>query len=281
MPELKRAGQPAIHYEIDDYTDPWKRAPVMLLQHGFARSHRVWFGWVPYLSRHYKVVRADLRGMGLSSRDFDLKTGISLAAYFSDFNALIDELGGGPVHYCGESLGGILGMAYAAVHPGRLRTLSIVSSPVHVHGKDQKASTYGYSSREEALRKMGPRGWAEASNAGRRFAPDSDPGMMKWLVDEMGQPDVEVLVATYNFVSGHDGTPFLPRIKTPMLGLFPTDGPIAGDEQIELLKTRVPHARIVRLATRYHAINLSHPATCAQEVLHFAAQHDGIACHEA
>jgi pimeloyl-ACP methyl ester carboxylesterase len=105
--------------------------------------------------------------------------------------------------------------------------------------------------------------------------------MMKWLVDEMGQGDLEVLVATYNFVSGHDGTPYLPRIKMPMLGLFPTDGPIAGDEQIELLKAKVPHARIVRLATRYHAINISHPATCAQAVLHFAAQHDGIACHEA
>jgi 3-oxoadipate enol-lactonase len=280
MPALKRAAHPTIHYEIDDYTDPWKRAPIMLLQHGFARSHRVWSAWVPYLSRYYKVVRADLRGMGLSSRDFDLKSGISLEAYFSDFNALIDELGGGPVHYCGESLGGILGMAYAAEHPGRLRTLSIVSSPVHLHGKDHKASTYGYASREEALRAMGPRGWAEASNAGRRFAPDADPGMMKWLVDEMGRSDVEVLVATYNFISGYDALPYLARIRTPMLGLFPTNGPIAGDEQIDLLKAKVPHVRIVRLPTRYHAINTSHPATCAQQVLHFAAQHDGIACHE-
>ena len=281
MPQLKRAGQPAIHYVVDDYTDPWSQAPVILLQHGFARSHRVWLGWVPYLSRFYRVVRADLRGMGLSSRDFDLKNGINLEAYFSDFNALIDELGGGPVHYCGESLGGILGMAYAAEHPGRLRTLSIVSSPVHLHGKDQKASTYGHASREEALRKMGPRGWAEASNAGRRFAPDANPGMMKWLVDEMGRSDVEVLVATYNFISGYDAMPYLPRIRTPMLGLFPTDGPIAGSEQIDLLKATVPHANIVRLPTRYHAINTSHPATCARHVLSFAAQHDGISCYEA
>lgn len=278
---LKRPGKPAIHYEIDDCTDPWKHAPVMLLQHGFARSHRVWYSWIPYLSRYYKVVRADLRGMGLSSRDFDLKTGISLDAYFGDFNALIDELGGGPVHYCGESLGGILGMAFAAGHPEKLRTLTVVSSPVHLHGKDQKASAYGHASREEALRKMGARGWAEASNAGRRFAPHADAGMMKWFVDEMGKSDVDVLIATYNFASGYDARPYISRIKTPMLGLFPTGGPIAGDEQIELLKAKVPHARIVRLPTRYHAINTSHPATCALEMLHFAAQHDGISCHEA
>lgn len=280
MPFLKRSGQPAIYYEVDDYTDPWKRAPTIVLQHGFARSHRVWYSWVPYLSRHYKVVRSDLRGMGLSSRDFDLKTGISLDAYFSDFNALLDELGGGPVHYCGESLGGILGMAYAAEHPQRLRTLSIVSSPVHLHGRDQQASSYGHASREEALRKMGARGWAEASNAGRRFARDADPGMMNWFVDEMGDSDIEVLIATYAFASSYDAMPYLPRIKTPMLGLYPTDGPIAGDEQIELLQTNVPHARVVRLPTQYHAINTSHPATCARQVLHFAAQHDGIVCHE-
>lgn len=281
MAILKRAGQPEIHYVVDDYTDPWKHAPVILLQHGFARSHRVWYSWVPYLARYYRVVRADLRGMGLSARDFDLQRGITLESYFADFNALIDAVGDGPVHFCGESLGGILGMAFAAEYPAKLRTLTIVSSPVHLHGKDQQASSYGHASREEALRKMGARGWAEASNAGRRFAPDTDPGMMKWFVDEMGASDVDVLVATYNFASAHDAMPYLPRIRIPMLGLYPTNGPISDDEQIELLKTHVPHACVVRLPVRYHAINTSHPAACAQQLLHFVGQHDGVACHEA
>jgi len=280
MPELKRPGKPTIYYEVDDYTDPWKQAPVILLQHGFARSHRVWYSWVPYLSRYYKVVRADLRGMGRSSQDFDLKTGINLDAYFSDFNALLDALDCGAVHYCGESLGGILGMAYAAEHPEKLRTLTIVSSPVHLQGKDQKASTYGHASREEALRSMTPRGWAAASNSGRRFAPDADPGMAEWLVDEMGRSNVEVLIATYNYIGAYDALPYLRRIRTPLLGLFPTDGPIAGNEQLQLLKDNVPHAHIVHLPARYHAINTSHPATCARELLHFAGQHDGIACRE-
>jgi 3-oxoadipate enol-lactonase len=279
MPSLTRPGKPTIHYVIDDYTDPWKHAPILLLQHGFSRSHRVWYSWVPYLSRYYKVVRADLRGLGLSARDFDLRD-IGLDAYCGDFNALIDELGGGPVHYCGESLGGILGMAFAAEYPDKVRTLSIVSSPVHLHGKDEKTSTYGHASRAEALQKMGARGWAEASNAGRRFPPDGDPGMMKWFVDEMGKSDVDVLIAMYAWASSFNTMPYLPKIKAPVLGLYPTDGPISGDEQIELLKAKVPHARIVRLPTRYHAINTLQPATCALEVLHFAAQHDGFACRE-
>lgn len=280
MPHLTRPGKPALYYVIDDFTDPWKNAPYLVLQHGFARSHRVWYSWVPYLSRFYKVVRPDLRGLGLSSRDFDLQSGINLAAYLDDFGALVETLGGGPVHYCGESLGGILGMAFAAERPDLLRTLTIVSSPMHLHGKDEKTSTYGHASRAEALRKMGARGWSAASNAGRRFAPDADPGMMDWFVDEMGKSDVEVLVATYGYSSGLDLMPYLPRIKTPMLGLYPTAGPIAGDEQIELLRKNVPHAEVIRLASRFHAINTIEPAACATALLHFAARHDGVACHE-
>ena len=280
MPHLSRPGKPTLHYVIDDYTDPWKNAPYLVLQHGFSRSHRVWFSWVPYLSRFFKVVRPDLRGLGLSSRDFDLQREVNLDAYVDDFSAIVEALGGAPVHYCGESLGGILGMMFAAQRPELFRSLTIVSSPMHLHGKDEKASAYCHASRAEALRKMGARGWAEASNSGRRFRPDADPGMMKWFVDEMGQADVEVLIATYAFASTVNTVPYLPRIKAPMLGIYPTAGPIAGDEQIELLKVNVPHARVIRLPTSYHAINTSDPAACATALLHFAAQQDGTACHE-
>ena len=66
MPLIERKGKPALHYRVDDFTDPWKNAPTVLLQHGFGRSSQFWTSWVPYLSRFYKVVRPDLRGLGLS-----------------------------------------------------------------------------------------------------------------------------------------------------------------------------------------------------------------------
>ena len=36
MPLLKRPGKPALHYVQDDYTDSWKNAGTILLQHGYA-----------------------------------------------------------------------------------------------------------------------------------------------------------------------------------------------------------------------------------------------------
>ncbi len=280
MPFMERAGKPAIHYELDDYTDPWKDAPYLLLQHGWGRSARFWYCWVPYLSRFYKVVRPDLRGLGLSPRDFDVEKDLRLEDYFGDLNALVDHLGAKSVHFCGESFGGVLGMAYAGEHPKRVRTLSIVSSPVHFQDDYRKISSHGYESRMEALRKMGVRAWAEASNVGRRFPADADPGLLRWFVDETGKSDVDVLVAMYRWVSDFSAMKYLPRIEAPILGLYPTEGPIHGDEHMDALKAHARNATIVRMPWRFHNIEHLARAACAQHVLHFAAQHDGIACHE-
>src|ERR687883_1962643 len=55
-----------LHYRYDDFTDPWKEAPLVVLVHpGLGSSQRL-FGWVPHLARDYRVVRPDIRGHGKS-----------------------------------------------------------------------------------------------------------------------------------------------------------------------------------------------------------------------
>lgn len=280
MPILHRKSAPDIHYEIDDYTDPWKSAPYLLLQHGYGRSSRFWYRWVPYLARFYKVVRPDLRGLGQSSRDFDLAQGLNPAAYLGDLNAVLDELGVESVHYCGESLGGILGMMFAGECPSRVRTLSLVSAPVFLNEDFQSRSKFGHASWEEALRKMGPKGYALAKNQGDRFSPDTDPGLMSWFADQQGASDVEVLIAMQKIASKINATEYLPKIEAPVLALFPSEGPITTPEQEALLRTHVRDLRLVHLSSRHHNLHLTQAAACAGHVLHFAAQHDGVPCRE-
>src|SRR5204863_3173883 len=131
---------------------------------------------VPYLSRFYKIVRPDLRGLGQSEIPDDLETGLNVDAYIDDLLALIDLLGGRPIHYCGESLGGILGMVLAAEHPERLRTLSLVAAPLLINQDTQRAFAFNYPTWQEALRTMGSRKWADAANAATRFPEGTDPG---------------------------------------------------------------------------------------------------------
>ena len=135
MPVIDRPGNPTLHYTVDDYTDPWKNAPFVVLQHGNGRSSRFWYSWVPYLARHYRVVRPDARGLGSSSAQFDLEREVTVEALVGDLIAVLDALGADSVHFCGESMGGILGLALAALHPERVRTLTLVSTPVYISDK--------------------------------------------------------------------------------------------------------------------------------------------------
>jgi len=280
MPFLERKDKPRLHYEIDDYTDPWKNAPFILLQHGYGRSSKFWYRWVPYLSRFYKVVRPDLRGLGQSAKDFNLEQGLNAEAYVDDLAAILDAVGAQSAHYCGESLGGILGMIFAAECSERVRTLNLISAPVFLNESFQDRSKFGYGSWEEALRRLGAQGYAQAKNKGDRFSADTDPGLMQWFADEQGKSDVEVLIAMQKLASRIDATPYLARIAAPVLAIYPSAGPITTPEQEELLRKYVSNLRLVHLPSKHHNLHCTQPAACARHVLHFAAQHDGVGCHE-
>ena len=280
MPFAKSPDGLNLHYAVHDYTDPWKGAPVLILQHGYGRSSRFWYNLIPYLSRFYKVVCPDLRGLGQSSKDFDLGSGISVDNFVGDVICIADAVGAATFHYAGESMGGIIGFATAARHPQRVRTLSLLSAPLKINQASQELFKFGHASRDEAMRSMGSKGWSEAMNTASRFPPGADPGMMRWYADEMGKSDVEVLAAMFAWVSRFTTVPYLPKIKAPVLGIYPSDGPITEDAQINMLQSAIADVRIIKLSSRYHAIASLQPAACAKAVLHFAAQHDGIACHE-
>ena len=128
MPLIKRPGRPTLHYRIDDFTDPWQNSPAVLLQHGYGRSSKFCASWVPHLARSYRVVRPDLRGTGVAGR-FRSLAGSTLAGYVDDVLTVLDELGIASVHYCGESFGGIIGMALVRSTRNACAR-SLVASPV-------------------------------------------------------------------------------------------------------------------------------------------------------
>ena len=53
MPTLKSADL-EMHYEVDDFTDPWTTPETILMLHGNSESGLAWYGWVPLLARKYR-----------------------------------------------------------------------------------------------------------------------------------------------------------------------------------------------------------------------------------
>ena len=281
MAVLKRAEKPSLYYEIDDFTDAWQNAPVLILQHGYGSSSKFWYRWVPYLSRFYRVVRPDLRGHGQSVVDPSSYDSLTVQTYVDDIVDLIDSLGAGQVHYCGESFAGILGMALAAEHPEKLRTLSLVSAPLTISTSVRSAWSCGFSSLTEALKKLGTVEWVRRTNASTRFPADIDPGLIEWYAHEMAKTPPEVLVSFFELICRSSAGPFLSRVRTPMLGLYPSGGRITGPEE-ETIRSVVAEKgmKYVKFPTQFHSIQFMLPAACATQVLHFCAQFDGVPCRE-
>ena len=281
MPYVKASDGANLHYVVHDFTDPWTQAPTLILQHGFSRSGRFWYSLIPYLSRFYRVVCPDLRGLGESSRDFDLPTGITPANYVSDILCIADALNVADFHFAGESLGGIIGMVLAAEHPARVRTLSLMAAPLVISKWTQKAFALDYPSWQDALRTLGSKGWSAAVNTATRFPPGTDQDLLDWYATETGKSDTEVLVAMSHVAAVVDAEPYLDRIKLPVLGLYPSGGKIATGEQEATMREKIADLTVVHLPIAFHMVWVLSPAACGNAILNFMALHDGIACHEA
>ncbi|HVZ44927.1 MAG TPA: alpha/beta hydrolase [Ramlibacter sp.] len=276
MPMLESPRGHAIHYEVDDFTDAWRDAPSLVLQHGLGRSSTLWRGWVPYLSRWFRIVRLDLRGCGRSG-DAPAR---SLDDYVEDILGVAAHVEASTFHYCGDSLGGILGMKLAAEHPRKVRTLTLLSSPVFLDEQNLSRVALGRRDVHAALDELGSQGWADAMHDGVLMSREPNPAMAAWFAQDMGSSRLNTLHEMFSVAMAADARPLLPRIEAPVLGLYPTHGTLTSTLQEELLRQHVKNLRYIRLPSPYHMAQHVAPATCALQLLHFAAQADGTACRE-
>ncbi|KQT50789.1 esterase [Aureimonas sp. Leaf454] len=106
----------SLFYQVYGSGDP------ILLIHGGLSDSDVWRRQLGILSRKHRVIVADSRGQGRSTRD---ETPITYALMADDYLALLDQLGERAVALVGWSDGGIIGLDIAIRHPERLTRMFI------------------------------------------------------------------------------------------------------------------------------------------------------------
>ena len=274
MPTFETRPGLHLNYELDDFTDPWDVRPFVVLQHGNGRSSRFWYRWVPYLARHYRILRPDMRGLGKSQGTLDLERDFTLDYLLADLHAVLDHAGASTVHFCGESMGGILGLAFAARYPERIRTLTLVSTPVFIEQRMKDRYSLGHGSRTDAMEKLGIREWVSATTRTTRLPADQEPDLFEWYVDEFAKGSPEVQVAMSKLVNRANAQEFLPKIDSPVLGLYPTGGQITSGEQEQLLREGLSNFEVVHLPTGYHMVQLLFPEACTGALLEFCRRYD-------
>jgi pimeloyl-ACP methyl ester carboxylesterase len=101
-------------------------APTIVFGHGLLFSGWMFAAQIEALRSTYRCVAIDWRGQGASPAAEDGR--YDMDTLYTDALALIDQLGVGPVHFVGLSMGGFVGQRIAARNPDRLRSLTLIDT---------------------------------------------------------------------------------------------------------------------------------------------------------
>ncbi len=198
-----------LDYTVDDFTPPWSTSDVVVLLHGVAECGDAWFGWMPEMAAHYRVVRPDIRGFGRSTpmpRDFAW----SMTRLNEDLLALFDHVGAERVHLVAAKVGGTMAIHFAARHSARLKSLTILGSPIS-GGDIRKA---GYSAEE--IETHGVEHWARRTMVDR-LGSSMPPEAHDWWSRMMGRTPASTQIGIFGFVPTLDVTDDLPNIACATL----------------------------------------------------------------
>lgn len=107
---------------------PPEGRPVLLL-HGFPQTGLVWHRQISTLAAHgYRVVAPDQRGYSPGARP-QRPEDYRISLLVDDVVAISEELGWAAFDLVGHDWGGAVAWWTAHAHPGRVRTLTVVSTP--------------------------------------------------------------------------------------------------------------------------------------------------------
>ena len=279
------------YIHIDTYTDPWlpaEKKPVILLNHGCARTSEMWYHWVPRLSRKFVVIRRDNRGHGKSSypkrlspwsdqqhNEYENGYKYNINTILEEIVDMLDQLGTEKVIFLGEATSGEVGHAFAARYPSRTIALITCSSPTMLPPAAIDLFSVGESSWPEAVIKLGSRGWNEALAKRPGTLPvHRGPEYLEWLLSEAGKTPKEGLAGYVIFLSELNSRPFLKDIKTPYLILAPTNSAAVPLSESQWIASQVPQAKLVKIDAPGHEIFTEAAEACIDATLEFLREHD-------
>jgi 3-oxoadipate enol-lactonase len=264
MPKVKIDTSLSIFYEDDCFADPWRKAEVVLLIHGVAESSRAWIGWVPWLSREFRVLRPDLRGFGrttIPAPGFKW----SLNVFVEDLKHFLDKLNIDAVHIIGAKIGGSIAIQFAAEYPKYTRTLTIVSGPVRVRGTGGSIDLLSTANRIKAV---GLQAWA-AETQRARLGSEAPQEQIAWWTAMMSESDPQVCIG---FTSSLDQLAVfdqLHHIQAPTLLITTDRSPLQNVETVKEAHEQIPNSEMRVLSSDSYHIAAVQPDSCAQYSLDF------------
>lgn len=245
-----RANGIEVYYELHGR----EGAPWLVLSHSLACSVRMWDPQIAALRDEYRILACDTRGHGASEAPPGAYT---LELLADDLFSLLKELKIEKAHYCGLSMGGMIGQTFALKYPGVFRTLTLADT----------TSRYPQEAAPQWVERIGI---AEAKG----MEPLAQPTLERWFTEAFRKANpaaVEVIrkLILATPVAGYAGcchaiprinlTARLKEIKCPILVIVGEQDPGTPPAMAREIHDNAPGSKLVVLPQAAHLANLEQP----------------------
>jgi 3-oxoadipate enol-lactonase len=267
VPHFTASDGLRIAYFVDDFTDPWTQSATLLLLHAAMGHSRRFYAWVPGLSRHYRVVRMDLRGHGQSQVP-PPEPPLTMARLVADTAELLDHLDCPRAHIVGNSAGGYIAQNLAFASPRRVQSLMLFGSTPGL--KHSQAATWLPRVAKDGLRKF------LADTISDRFPVErTDPRHIAWFLDEAAKNDEAFIGRFIGLMATLDWTDRLHEIRCPTLVVYPGAETVGSARVYDAMRERIPDVEVIAYEGMPHNICDSLPDRCVADLLGFLRRRFG------
>ncbi len=225
-----------IHYSLEGPNE----APVLLFSNSLGTNYSMWDAQAAEFRKNLRVLRYDTRGHGQSS----VTTGpYSIEQLAKDVITMLDVLNFDLVHFCGLSLGGMIGMWLGANAPERLNQLILCNTAAKI------GTTESWDARIQAVRNNGMKQVA-AAVIERWFSPafrEKAPAIVASTQKMLEEANPEGYAACCAAVRDFDFRNNLVKVRKPALVIAGAHDPATTPADGHFLADRIPGARYAEL----------------------------------
>ncbi|WP_448680318.1 3-oxoadipate enol-lactonase [Pseudomonas nicosulfuronedens] len=258
---------PAVHladgdlnYQLEGPTG----APVLVLSNSLGTDLHMWDAQIPAFTEHLRVLRYDTRGHGAS---LVTPGPYSIEQNGRDVLALLDALDIPRAHFCGLSMGGLIGQWLAIHAPERIERLVVCNTAAKIGTPEiwnPRIETV-LSGGAEAMRNL------RDASISRWFTADfaeAEPGKVEPIVGMLAQTSPEGYAANCAAVRDADFRGEIGAISAPTLVVCGASDPVTTTEDGRFLQAHIPGAKLVELRAA-HLSNVQAGDAFSQRVLDF------------
>lgn len=238
--------------------------PVLVLSNSLGTNRHMWDSQVAAFTEHFQVLRYDTRGHGQSL----VSPGTySIEQLGDDVLALLDALQLDKVHFCGLSMGGLIGQ-WLGINAGeRLHKLVICNTAAKIGTQDV------WNPRIEMVLGQGEQAMVALRDASiaRWFTPafaEANPSETRRVTDMLAATSPQGYAANCAAVRDADFREQLGAIKVPLLVIAGTEDAVTTPADARFIQSQVAGAEYAEFAAA-HLSNVEVGAPFGDRVIEF------------